>query len=183
MVRFLLTAVLGISVSFFSLSGYAQITPGTVEKATKEVDRPIEEEITKELYHPPQKKLEEITEQQEAPPEEGPKMFVKKIVLTGCETFPPENLKSIIEPYEGREVTLGELKNLTKKIEAEYLEKGIIASCLIPRQDIKDGQIILQVIEAKMGSLKIQDHKYFSKHRLLYYWTLNPGAILRYDKI
>ena len=183
MVRFLLTAVLGISVSLFSLSGYAQITPETVEKATKEVDRPIEEEITKELYIPPHKELEAITEQQEAPPEKGPTMFVKKIVLTGCKTFPPEHLKSIVEAYEGREVTLGELKTLTKTIEAEYLQKGIIASCLIPRQDIKDGQIILQVIEAKMGSLKIQEHKYFNKNRLLYYWTLNPGEILRYDKI
>jgi len=38
-------------------------------------------------------------------------------------------------------------------------------------------------VEARMGELKIEEHKYFNKKRLNYYWKTRPDEILHYDKI
>ena len=39
---------------------------------------------------------------------------------------------------------------------------------IIPPQDIKEAIVVLQVIEARMGQLEIEDHKYFDKDRIAY---------------
>ncbi|MGD2279518.1 MAG: ShlB/FhaC/HecB family hemolysin secretion/activation protein, partial [Candidatus Omnitrophota bacterium] len=67
--------------------------------------------------------------------------------------------------------------------EKDYLKKGIITACFLPPQEIRDGVVTLQVVEAKMGDLHIKDHKYFDKENVEFYWTLKKGGILRYDKL
>jgi len=135
-----------------------------------------------EKLAPPPKFPPEIKKEEKEKPEEV-KFFLRKIKLVGCESILAKEFRPIVEKYENREVSLEELNILAKEIEREYLRKGIVAACFIPPQEIKEGIIILQVIEAKMGDLEIQDHKYFRKERITYYWKLLPGEVLSYDKI
>lgn len=155
-----------------------------VEKATRETDQLGREKkkIEEELKKVPEKPI--IKKAEEAPKKETEqKFFIKKIDLVGCESFSPKDFSPIIEKYEGREVTLTELDTLAKEIEREYLRRGVIAAVFLPQQEIKEQAVILQVVEAKMGQLQIQEHKYFKKQRLTYYWKVPPGEILHYDKI
>ncbi len=153
-----------------------------LQRAASDVDRPIREEVEELLKPPPQEKPK-IKEEPEEKKVEGPKFFIKKIKLIGCESFPPEDFKHLLEEYENKEVSLEELKVLAKKIEREYLKKGIVAACFIPPQEIKEGMLTLHIIEARMGSLQIKDHRFFNKKRISYYWELKPGEILEYYKI
>jgi hemolysin activation/secretion protein len=162
---------------------YAQVN---IEKATSEVDRlgREEEKLQGRLRSPPQKSAEIKTEEAKVLAEgEEESFFVKKINLVGCESVSPKIFSPLIAKYENREVTLIELNILAKDIEQEYLKQGIIAAVFVPPQDIKEGNVTLQVVEARMGELQIQDHKYFSKKRLKYYWEIPEGEILRYDKV
>ncbi len=170
--------IIGIIIVELPLVCYSQVD---VEKATREVDRPMRKELEEKLRTLPQK-IPEVKKEEEKVVE-GPKFFVKKIKLVGCESFSPEEFKPVIEKYENREVSLAELKILAKEIEAEYLKRGVIAACFVPPQDVKEGVVILRVVEAKMGKLEIQDHKYFRKDRITYYWKVPPGEILHYDKL
>jgi len=155
---------------------------GGVERAIKEIDRPVREKVEKELIEKP--KGPPVIEEEEAPPiEEGPKAFVRRIDLTGTETFLPEKFKHLIEKCENREVTLGELKRLAKSIEQEYLQEGVVAACIIPPQDIKDGVVIIRVIESHMGELEVQPSHYFNDERLSRYWEIKPGDIIKYYKL
>jgi len=167
-------------VSLFALAQptYAQVD---VNNATREIDRPIDKEIEEKLKTPPRRppEIEDVEEEEVV----GEQFFVKDIELLGCETFLPEEFGAIIERYEQREVTLQELKILTKQIEREYLRKGIVVACFLPPQDVREGKVILQVIEAKMGELRIEPHPYFKKERIAYYWDLYEGETLRYDRI
>lgn len=169
-------------IVFIAQPLYSQID---IEKATRETDRlgRQEQEIQRKLRRAPEERPVEVKPQEVLPEKEEKKFFIKKIKLSGCESFSPEDFSSLVEKYENREVSLTELKDLSKEIEREYLRKGVIAAVFLPPQDIKDETVSLQVVEARMGELSIQEHKYFAKERLNYYWRVSPGSILCYDKI
>ena len=171
-----------VFLAFFSRPVYSQ----DIEGATREVDRlgREKEELEGQLRRPPKKTTEVKVEQLPAKKEEEEeKFFIRKIKLVGCESFPPESFSALTSKYENKEVTLTGLDILAKDIEQAYLDKGVIAAVFVPPQDIKEGNVTLQVVEAKMGELQIQEHKYFNKKRVAYYWRIPSGKTLHYDRI
>ncbi|MBU1726064.1 MAG: BamA/TamA family outer membrane protein [Candidatus Omnitrophica bacterium] len=171
---------LAITFLFISPFAFAQ----NVDQATRETDlyKP-RDKIAEELQQAPRETPEVIPEKPVVKKEGEKEFFVKKIELTGCESFSPQEFSSIVSKYENRNVTMSELENLSNELEREYLKRGVIAAVLIPAQEIKEEIVTLQVVEAKMGELKIPDHKYFKQSRLSYYWKLKPGETMRFDKI
>ncbi len=163
---------------------YAQQVPqNRVESATRQSDTLTDSgRYTDKLKETPRKQ-KEIEPIEPVPATDEEKFLIENINLVGCESFPAEDFSSIVSPYKNKEVTLTELNTLAKQIEREYLRRGIIAAVFVPPQDIKEKKVTLQVVEAKMGELKIQDAKYFKKSKLYYYWKLYAGETLRYDKI
>ena len=168
-------------ISLFLVSA-ARAQPG-VDRATREVTRPVREEIEKKLITAP-KRPARIKEAPEEKKFEGPSLFVKSITLDGVKTFPVEDFRPLVQKYENREVYESELKDvLAKEIEREYLKKGVIAACFIPPQEIKEGAMTLRVVEAKMGKLETARTHFFNQYRLPYYWTIKAGNVLRYEMI
>ncbi|MCM8823823.1 MAG: BamA/TamA family outer membrane protein, partial [Candidatus Omnitrophica bacterium] len=171
-----------ISLLLINFPAYSQFD---VNKATDEIT-PLKpkEKIENELKQIPQKPIE-IRPQNEGivASKEEKVFFVKNITLTGCESFSPKEFSYIVEKYTNKELSLHDLENLSKEIEKEYFKKGIIAAVFLYPQEIKDENVTLHVIEARMGKLEIQEHKYFNKNRINYYWKIPQGDILRYDKI
>jgi hemolysin activation/secretion protein len=166
-------------------SALAQQAPQTqVERATVQSDRPVRERAEKYIRKTTPKEKPVIEEEKEKEEKEGPTFNVTKINLLGAESVPQDELKPIVEKYEGRDVTFEELSILAKKIERAYLKKGIVAACFVPPQEVESGIVTLQVVESKMGELKVkQDPRFFNKNRIKYYWQLTKGDVLRYDKI
>lgn len=172
--------IIFLFILFFSpIIAYPQTD---VERATRETDRPVRK-IEEKLGRPPEEPAKEKPAEEEAVTEEGEKFFIKKIDLTGCESFSPADFASLTQKYENKELTLADLEALSKEIEQDYLKKGVIAAVFVPPQEIKEGIVKLQVVEARMGKLQIQEHKYFDNKRLSSYWQVREGGILRYDKI
>ena len=168
----------------FTQRAYAQPppTPASLDQATKEVDRDVREDLQRKYYKPP-KKPPKIEEEIEAPAAEGPTFLIKKINLVGVQSFTPEDFAPIVEKYENRDVSLSELKILAKEIEREYLRKGVIAACFVPPQEVKDGTVVIRVVEAKMGDLQVKKHHFYWNERIDYYWNIKPGEVLEYNKI
>ena len=180
----LILIIAGVTCVFLLPSPTASSQPSraAVDAATSQVDRPFREEAEEKLAPKPEKPPE--IEEEIAPPEvEGPKFFIKEITLDGCETIPASEFQPTVDKYENKDVSIEGLNVLAKEIEREYLRKGIIAACFIPPQDIKEGKVTLQVVEAKMGDLDIQDHAHYDKERVRYYWDIKPGEVLQYDKM
>lgn len=174
-----------ISLILFSLSipmkGYAQSADPA--PAIREINRPLLDRILEKLRPPIFPKPELETAGPAEKPEEGPRFFIKKIQITGIESFAPDTFDVFKRKYENREVSLGELTQLTKEITQEYLQRGILATCIVPQQNVPDGVITLQVLEARMGQLHVNEHKYFRKHRIDYYWKVKPGEIIKYPDV
>ncbi|MFH1901808.1 MAG: ShlB/FhaC/HecB family hemolysin secretion/activation protein [Candidatus Omnitrophota bacterium] len=172
--------IMGVVIGIMPFLGFAQID---VERATKDVDRSFREEGEERLRTSPKKTLEFKRKETKREEEKDAKFLITEIKLVGCESFSPDEFKHIIERYENKETSLEELEAFAKQIEREYLRKGVIAACFLPPQEIEKGIVTLQIIEAKMGSLEIDDHKYFKRERIAYYWQILPGDVLHYDKI
>ncbi|MBU0570716.1 MAG: BamA/TamA family outer membrane protein, partial [Candidatus Omnitrophica bacterium] len=162
-----------LALVFISSPAFSQRDPA---------DRDIRGEVAEKMEEIP-KPAPKIKEEEEEARPVGPKIEVSKIELVGVESFNPDIFQPITEKYEGRGVTRVELDTLAQSIQRDYLKRGVIAACYIPPQDVKDGVITLQVVEAKMGELIVRDHDYFDPDRLKTYWPIRPGETLRYDEM
>lgn len=170
---------------FFASISYAQPPVPDASRATRETDRlgrEMEKRAEREVRRVPQKPAEPKA-QEEKPKEGEQRFFVKKVKLVGCETFLPEDFSHLVEKFENKDETLTEMNNLAREIGAEYLKKGIVAAVFLPPQEVKDQTIVMQVVEARMGELEIQQSPHFRKKMLRYYWNMKEGEILRYDRI
>jgi hemolysin activation/secretion protein len=171
------------SLAFLLISSpvYPQID---VERATYEADHFTREDVTEDvLRRVPEKPPKIEAAPPVAPTKEEEKFLIKKVELDGCESFTPADFSPVISKYEGKELGLSDLDNLAKEIESEYLRRNVIAAVFVPEQEIKEGAVKIQVVEARMGELQVAGHKYFNKERLYEYWKMRKGRILRYDKI
>ncbi|MCM8773388.1 MAG: hypothetical protein NC820_01455 [Candidatus Omnitrophica bacterium] len=158
-----------------------------IDNVTKELDIFERKNIEEKLRALPQKDISpQIFPETVTPPTEKPqekRFLIKKIELLGCQTLSPKEFQHIIEKYEGKELSYSDFKNLSNEIEQEYLKNNIIAVVVIPQQELKEGYLTLNVIEAKMGNLIIEEHKYFRESILKRYWKIKSDEVLRYDKI
>ncbi|HPM42939.1 MAG TPA: POTRA domain-containing protein, partial [Candidatus Omnitrophota bacterium] len=172
-----------ISQSFYpARQAHAQPPATQVERATYQTDQfgnQAEAKAKAMLKGRPAP----ITEVEEPEVEDTDKFMVKKINLEGCEAFTPDSFAEIVSKYENKEIGLNAIQRVCKKIEREYLKRGVIAAVFPPPQDIKEGVLTLKVIEAKMGELEIGKAMWFNSDRLKYYWPIKSGEVLRYDKI
>ncbi len=175
----LLFILAAFSLHYLAVPAWSQ---PSLAQAVKESTRDVRQEVEQKLETTP-KKPPQIKEELPEEAAEGPTFFVKSIELVGVKSFPVEEFKPLVQKYENRDISVSELKILAREVERDYLRKGIIAACFLPPQDVQEGMVSMRVVEAKMGTLDIKEGKYFSKERVNYYWRIQPGEVLRYDRI
>lgn len=171
--------ILLYAVSNYPCRAYAQ---PDASRATSEMDRFRSREMERKLQKIPPKTPEPTVKEAPVVKDER-KFFVKKIILVGCETFPPETFATLLAKYENREIGFSELANLAGEIGRDYLDRGIIAAVFAPPQDVVEQMVTLRVVEARMGEIVVQKHKYFDNKMLKKYWIVPPGEILQYGKL
>ncbi|HTF95445.1 MAG TPA: POTRA domain-containing protein [Cellvibrio sp.] len=89
----------------------------------------------------------------------GQALDVQAIRLEGMVNIPRDELMPLIADLQGKRITLGELREGAKKITLYYRERGyVVARAYIPAQEIKDGTILVQVLEGTLVSGRIDNH-------------------------
>lgn len=172
----LISIALCVSVNICHAQEAERATRAT-DQLSREAER-RERDMQKAPQKPSVKEPSEVVVKKEGKP-----FFLGEVKLVGCETFPPEEFKQIIDKYTGREIYFGELDAMAGAIAREYLRRGVIAAVFVPPQEVAGQTVEIRVVEAKMGELIILPHKYFKNKRLKYYWRTKPGEVLRYDKM
>jgi len=109
---------------------------------------------------------------------------VRNIHLDGNDIIPTEELRPLLELYEGKETTLAGLKHLAEGIQQEYRHRGYITTFVfIPPQRIEDGQVQIKVIEGKVGDIRVEGNRYFRKKLILAYSEIEKGEVLQYSEL
>ena len=83
------------------------------------------------------------------------KVFVKGYILSGNTLLNETLIQPAIQQWANKEVSFGDLKDVTVAIQDLYGRNGRIAQANIPPQNIVDGMIRIDILEAKMGEVII----------------------------
>jgi hemolysin activation/secretion protein len=93
-------------------------------------------------------------------PDPPAKIPVQKIEIKGSTIFQPADFAKIIQPLEGRSVTLEELQQVADAITQLYLDKGYITTrAVLVDQTIQAGVVQIQIIEGRVNEIKLEGNR------------------------
>lgn len=82
---------------------------------------------------------------------------VRQIEVIGSTVFTPAELAAVTSPYEGRSLTLEQLRQIADAITQLYLNRGYITSrAVLVDQQITDGRVQFRVIEGSLEAIEIE---------------------------
>lgn len=88
------------------------------------------------------------------------KIPVSRIEVTGSTILTRNDLTPILQPVEGREVTLEELRQVADAITQLYLDRGYITSrAILADQTIQNGVVKIRVIEGSLEEIQVQGNQ------------------------
>jgi hemolysin activation/secretion protein len=135
-----------LSFSFFSISISAQTLPdaGSLRKQ-------IEQQRTLPL---PAARPQSAPLPPAISPPVGVTITVKSFHLVGNNLLSSEQLSQALAAFAGRDLDFAGLQSAADAVAAAYRQAGWIVRAYLPEQDVSEGTITLQVIEARFGGLR-----------------------------
>ncbi len=107
---------------------------------------------------------------------------VLRIQIEGAEAVAPKIVAGWVAEFEDRKLCLKEIYALCGKIDAEYAKRGyFLARAYPPPQTVRDGVLLIRVIEGRLGDITIEGAKHYSEPFIRSYFTRLRGRALRYD--
>ena len=135
-----------VVLSIFSSVAYAVTTntPTDAGDALRQIER------IQEIERP---KIPKLIEKKEEKPllKEGEKVKVTSFVFKGNKIITTEELESFVKKYIGTELTFNEITQAVVSISLLYERKGYLAQATLPEQNITDGIIQVNILEAQFG--------------------------------
>jgi hemolysin activation/secretion protein len=99
---------------------------------------------------------------QPSPPPSTPavSVLVKKIEISGSSIFKADDFLPLVQPFEGRSLTLEDLRKVADSITQLYLDAGYITSrAVLVDQTITDGLVQIRVIEGSLEKIEIEGNQ------------------------
>ncbi len=93
-----------------------------------------------------------------APPPGQMTFVVKRFEFTGNTKVPTADLDRLAKDLVNTPITFDDLTQLTNAITQYYRERGWLVRAVLPKQDITAGVVRIQLIEAKLGGITIDNH-------------------------
>lgn len=85
------------------------------------------------------------------------RVTVKRIVIDGATLIPVAELDALVADRIGQSLTLAELEQAAQRIAGYYRERGWFVRVYLPRQDITDGTLHIQVLEGRYGGSRLEN--------------------------
>ena len=136
-------------IFLISSTGYTQVTPDAGRILNQENDRQKSKEIPKQI---PKSLLEKSKKKDTKPSEE--KTLIKSFKFEGdIKAFKVSDLQNLLLDLNGKSLTFDQMQLAADRIKDFYNAKGFfLAQAIIPKQEIKDGVLIILINEGKLDS-------------------------------
>lgn len=135
----------------FSQTVPEEAKAGEIEKALEE-QKEFESSAEKDV---PIVELRESRVELDIP--EGRKIQVLDFEFRGNTALKTSRLNDLVFSYEDTELTLRELREVCNEIEDLYKERGyFLAYAYLPVQEIRDGVVVIEIIEGNLGEVEIE---------------------------
>ena len=87
--------------------------------------------------------------------DDGVAIPVREFRFQGNTLLSNEQLQQVVKPWLGKTLTVTELKYVADAVAQRYHEAGYLVRAYLPQQDVKDGSILIVIIEARFGQVHI----------------------------
>lgn len=182
----ILSCVIAIAPLTTFAPAMAQLNPGTlVPSGSDSLTRPNDSEID-DAPTVRQNTQSGIRVEQQPPVVHVDKdvFQVNRIDVEGNSIVGDEEMRRLVAPYEGRELTPEDLTTLVGKINEVYRVKGYLTSlAFIPPQDLERGAITVRVLEGMIGDMEVTGNKYFKAKVIANRIAEKPGDPLNIPKL
>ena len=147
--HFMKKIILIFFIFLISSTGYAQVTPDAGRILNQENDRQKSKEIPKQI---PKSLLEKSKKKDIKSSEE--KTLIKSFKFEGdIKAFKVSDLQNLLLDLNGKSLTFDQMQLAADRIKDFYNAKGFfLAQAIIPKQEIKDGVLIILINEGKLDS-------------------------------
>ena len=85
----------------------------------------------------------------------GPQVQVKRFVLKGNTLLSSEQLAPSLAPFVQQSLSLAQLEQAAQAVARRYRQDGWVVSAYLPAQDITQGEVLIQIEEARLGALQM----------------------------
>ena len=86
-----------------------------------------------------------------------PLFVLRGVSLTGAQAIPRDQIISVYQPYLGKKVSQADLAAIAAGVSDLYRAAGFhLSRAIVPPQDIRDGQVRLQVIEGTITEVTLK---------------------------
>ena len=86
-----------------------------------------------------------------------PLFVLRRVSVSGAVTIPRDRLATAYQPYLGKKVSQADLADMASAVSDIYRAEGFhLSRAIVPVQDIKDGQLRLQVIEGSVAEVSLR---------------------------
>jgi hemolysin activation/secretion protein len=96
-------------------------------------------------------------------------VVVKKFTVSGNTLIAESVLEAVIDSYRNRPLTMDELQQAADALVQFYLDRGYLVRTILPKQDVTEGTVRIQVIESSFSGSEIEGNiegKRISESRL-----------------
>lgn len=113
-------------------------------------------EQQRELHLPQAAPLPRVTPPPEIQPKDGLSIQIKAFRFAGNTLLGAEQLAPALSGFVGRTLDFAGLQRATDAVAAAYREAGWLVRVYLPEQDVSEGTITLQVVEARFAGLRFE---------------------------
>ena len=104
---------------------------------------------------------------------------IERFQVEGNTLLDPEAVHTTLAPFQGQARHFGDIQQALEKLEALYHEAGYSAvQVLLPEQELQNGTVRFQVIERKLGELRMEGAQFFDEDNIRRSFPgLVPGTV------
>ena len=142
------SAVTGLALALMAAGATAQTPPDAgsllreTERQTRQLPKPGPQAV-------PQAPAPAATD--------GVRVSVKAFRISGNTLISEPELQAVLAPWVGRELAFTELQQAANAVAEAYRKRGWFARPQLPAQDVSSGIISINIIEGKLGAVRIDD--------------------------
>ncbi len=111
-------------------------------------------------------------------------VYVRRIDIDHSQILTTAEIKNITDDYTDRKVTIDELKELASRINQLYQSKGYItARAILPVQKIKDGIVMIRLVEGHIGKIILTGNEETKNSYILKRIAIKPEDMVTLDEL
>ncbi|WP_225769178.1 ShlB/FhaC/HecB family hemolysin secretion/activation protein [Inquilinus sp. Marseille-Q2685] len=102
-----------------------------------------------------------------APPAAANRFDILEYQVQGNTVLPVVQIEEAIYPFLGPDRTIDDVEGARAALEKRYADAGYITVAVnIPEQTVREGVVRLEVVEARVGRLRVRNSRYYSLGRI-----------------